>query len=311
MNTVQSNQEKRSIKVKDFLDDFRSGALDAEMIKKYHLTPVGLEKFYNMLVDRGIVSRKELQEHYKMESLQEKDLSSETSSFICPCCLASHEEMFDICPSCGVSFQELISRETRPSSLEESKASTTDIHSLKNEKASKRDEVSSLTRDEYSVSVPPAIIEPAGPAESVKMEKEDGYFMNADDMSKTSTGFDDSLDEIGDALDSMEHDKFEEQDAILCDSCDSPMQPGLRDIYDQTRGRQSLMLAGVCFVLGFLGTLALGFFDGFSFVRLIAVYATGLLFLFGAVFLGVGAFMYMAREKVFFCPSCTRIYPRV
>jgi hypothetical protein len=33
MNT-QTNQEKRTIKVKDFLDDFRAGMSDPEMLKK-------------------------------------------------------------------------------------------------------------------------------------------------------------------------------------------------------------------------------------------------------------------------------------
>ncbi len=303
MNTVQSSQEKRSIRVKDFLEDFRKGSLDAEMLKKYHLTPVGLEKFYSLLSERGIITQAELQEHHRLESLQERELSTETSSFICPCCLASHEEMFDICPSCGVSFQEMISSETLSSS-QPREATNSMADDLKYEAAP-----AVPIPDEPPVSVPPAIIEPEEPNKQLNSENEDGYFLNADDLAKASAGFDDSFDEIGE-LDSIDEDKLDQQDAILCDSCDGDMQPGLRDIYDRARSKQTLIVSGICFVLGFLGSLAVGLFDGFSFVRLVAVYATGLLLLFGAVFLGIGAFMYMAREKVFFCPSCTRIFPR-
>ena len=303
MNTVHSSQEKRSIRVKDFLDDFRTGAFDAEMLKKYHLTPVGLEKFYSLLSERGIITQAELQEHHRLENLRERELSAETSSFICPCCLASHEEMFDICPSCGVSFQEMISSETLSNS-QPRKATNSMADDLKYEAAP----VVPIP-DEPPVSVPPAIIESEEPNKQLNSENEDGYFMNADDLAKASAGFDDSFDEIGE-LDSIGEDNLDQQDGILCDSCDGTMQPGLRDIYDRARSKQSLIVSGICFALGFLGSLALGLFDGFSFVRLIAVYATGLLLLFGAVFLGIGAFMFMAREKVFFCPSCTRIFPR-
>ena len=96
-----------------------------------------------MLLTRGIIEQEELHEHYKREELREKEsvqLDSASSSYICPCCLASQETMFDICPNCGVSFQELISAdkqgadpsqpaqstqaaaETAPSSSQEPKA---------------------------------------------------------------------------------------------------------------------------------------------------------------------------------------------
>ena len=65
MNTVQTSQEKRTIKVKDFLDDFHGGMPDGELLKRYHLTPAGLEKFYSMLLDRHILGSQELLHHYK------------------------------------------------------------------------------------------------------------------------------------------------------------------------------------------------------------------------------------------------------
>jgi hypothetical protein len=113
MNTADSTQEKRTIKVKDFLEDFRAGMDDGGLQLKYHLTQVGLEKFYSMLMDRGILSPQELQESYRRQEPQDSyqgrkrgaqdpdDSASETSSFICPRCLTSHETMFDVCPKCG------------------------------------------------------------------------------------------------------------------------------------------------------------------------------------------------------------------
>ena len=53
MNTVQNGQEKRSIRVKDFLDDFYAGMTDDELLTKYRLTPTGLERFYDMLQEKA------------------------------------------------------------------------------------------------------------------------------------------------------------------------------------------------------------------------------------------------------------------
>ncbi|MBM3301104.1 MAG: hypothetical protein FJY85_14255 [Deltaproteobacteria bacterium] len=63
-------------------------------------------------------------------------------------------------------------------------------------------------------------------------------------------------------------------------------------------------------MLVFFGAGALSFFDGYSLGRLFVVYITGMFLLFGAVFGAVGSFMYLAREKVYYCESCERIYPR-
>ena len=61
MDTAQSSQHKRSIKVKEFLEDFRSGASDDELMEKYQLSAAVLERFYGMLVERGILDSEETQ----------------------------------------------------------------------------------------------------------------------------------------------------------------------------------------------------------------------------------------------------------
>ena len=90
---------------------------DGELLKRYHLTPAGLEKFYSMLLDRHILGSQELQHHYKLENQRQTEApkdEEEKAGFICPACLAAQDTMFDICPRCGVSFQELMSRERTP-----------------------------------------------------------------------------------------------------------------------------------------------------------------------------------------------------
>lgn len=62
MDTAQSSHEKRSIKVKDFLQDFRCGMPDRDLMEKYELSTTGLEKFYNMLLDRNIIDYAEFEE---------------------------------------------------------------------------------------------------------------------------------------------------------------------------------------------------------------------------------------------------------
>jgi hypothetical protein len=302
MSSIQANQERRSIRVKDFLDDFRAGITDADMLKKYHLTPVGLEKFYNMLVEREIVSSSELEEHYRLESLRERQ-DTETSSFICPCCLASHEVMFDICPSCGVSFQELISREN-VSSSEVSEAEEPVVEQECREESIKQESLADSPVPDTEI--PPAAIVEPDEFLAPQMAREENDFLKS---IETKSEAQNSLDDILPALDEMEQDHVDES-RPRCDGCETVMHFGVRDMYDRARAKQALILAGILLFLGFCGSAAIGFFDGFSLVRLVTVYITGILFLLGSVFAGIAAFMFMAREKVFFCPSCTRIFPR-
>jgi|GEM_PF-1185354 len=62
MDTAQTSHEKRSIKVKDFLQDFRGGMPDRDLMEKYDLSATGLEKFYNMLLDRNIIDYTEFED---------------------------------------------------------------------------------------------------------------------------------------------------------------------------------------------------------------------------------------------------------
>ncbi|MGO9571576.1 MAG: hypothetical protein ACLP5H_28970 [Desulfomonilaceae bacterium] len=316
MNTIQTSQEKRTIKVKDFLDDFHTVMSDGELLKRYHLTPAGLEKFYSMLLDRGILSSQELQHHYRRENLHQPEApkdEEEKAGFICPACLAAQDTMFDICPRCGVSFQELMSKERAPqgpdseapraaSSAQEERVplgkKILDVFSGVRERSPFGDTAS--RQESKSTGVPP-------------QDRDDGYFAVADNSSEARSGFDAPLNDIvhGSPLEYVnEADADSPAVDALCDTCQERMQSSLRDVYDRGRSYLAMKMSATSFVLGILGCLMVSFFDGYSLLRLMVVCATAISFLAGASLLTVGAFMFLAREKVFFCPLCKRVYPR-
>jgi hypothetical protein len=52
--------EKRKIKGKDVISDIRSGLTDSQLMDKYELSPMGLQKVFRKLVDAGALSIKEI-----------------------------------------------------------------------------------------------------------------------------------------------------------------------------------------------------------------------------------------------------------
>jgi hypothetical protein len=314
MNTGQANQEKRTIKVKDFLDDFRGGMPDDAILKKYHLTPVGLEKFYGMLMERGILASHEIDERYRQESLQAEDHCAdlEKSTFICPCCLSSHDTMFDICPNCGVSFQELMSRNAAQESVTNEKKG----ESKPGRKSGIRDRMFGLfggRQKEAQLDDPEVGVLGKAGSRGPKLDIRHEDFFQDDDLGKARAKCDDALDEIipGMPLDYVEDTVPRPSETKAhCDSCDEPMQPALRDVYDRNRSYFTLLLAGASLMLGVLGLTALNLFNSYSLARLLVVYGTGLFLLSGVAFLAAGSFMYLARERVYYCSVCSRVFPR-
>jgi len=137
-------------------------------------------------------------------------------------------------------------------------------------------------------------------------------FLRAD-FSECQTSFDDTIDEVvpGMPLDYVDSsaEGLRNPD-VRCETCEEPMRPGVRELYDQRYTKKAFIAAIACLILGFLGAFGVTFFDGYSFGRLVTVYLTGVFLMFGGVLSGVGSFLYLAREKVFLCPCCKRVYPR-
>ena len=73
----------------------------------------------------------------------------------------------------------------------------------------------------------------------------------------------------------------------------------------------ALAISGVLLLLGVAGMWGISLFDGYSTARLITVFVTGLSMLSGTVFLVLASFMlFLARERVYYCYGCGRVYPR-
>jgi hypothetical protein len=314
MNMAQNTQEKRTIKVKEFLEDFRSGMSDQELQERYHLTQLGLEKFYGMLMDRGILSPQELQDNYRGKESDEKDpeevITSE-SSFICPQCLASHKTMFDICPSCGVSFQEMINEQRAVNALIPA------LQEARLESSEKSADERDLLEGVFPASSPQdqkALTHTTLPESDFCCSSESNLpreHTPTDAFAKFRGGFEEASEDI---LAGMPYGEPSAEDfgsaEACCDGCKTVLERTLRNVYDRAHSQKVLMASGVFFLLGLLAAMAIHFFSGYSFARLLVAYSTGVFLLFGSVLLAVGTFLFMAKEKVYCCPSCRRVYPR-
>ncbi len=299
MNNTQTNH--RTIKVKEFLDDFRSGMFDDEILKAYNLTPLGLEKFYSMLVDRNILTEDELKEHYERELIREKEIAAQDAEkvgFICPCCLESQDKMFDICPNCGVSFQEFVSREScNPSQIEETVIAAQPISEISANKET-----------------PPAgeiKAEPHKAPAPADLFKDD--FIRPEDFRRTGNVFDDSDDDVvpGMPLDYIDDIGDMNSTPVLCESCGDQTDAITRKIFDKSSFYQALTGSVLLILLGFLGAVVLSFFEAFSFGKLVLLYGTGTLLVLGSVLSALSVFMFLAKERVYSCPKCKRAYARL
>ena len=111
MNTVQSTQEKRTIRVKAFLEDFRGGACDADLKTKYNLTSAGLERFFSLQIERDIIDQEEWSAHQASQAAAAAQIeaeSDEPTEFVCPSCTYTDAGPFDQCPRCGLSMKDFM-----------------------------------------------------------------------------------------------------------------------------------------------------------------------------------------------------------
>ncbi len=301
MDAAQASHEKRTINVKNFLDDFHSGVNDQNLMEKYNLTESGLATFYEMLEERGILKAQEIPRESCSQSEtvdNSPDFSDEKSSYICPRCLASHETMFDICPSCGVSFHELISQDK---SVTPSVSTEDKNHEIYN----RMTDGAELEEDGT------AVAEPASPSKGLKRSTHSMEDVFSNDDIPRFQALDDSLEEI---LSAVPIDSGEENanfHKVPCSTCGLPMESGIRNIYDRTRALQALLIAGICFVSGFMGIMVLSLFQDQSLVRLVIFFSTVAVMLIGVIAATAGAFLFLAREKVYICRTCHRAYPRI
>ena len=301
MDAAQASHEKRTINVKNFLDDFHSGVNDQNLMEKYNLTESGLATFYEMLEERGILKAQEIRKESWSQSEaidNSSDFSDEKSSYICPRCLASHDTMFDICPSCGVSFHELISQDK---SVTASTSTEDKNHEIYNSTTNEAE------LEEYGT----AGVDPASTSKELQRSTHSMEDVSSNDHIPRFQAVDDSLEEILSAVPIDSGEENANLHKVPCSTCGLPTEPGIRNIYDRTRALQALLIAGICFVSGFLGIMALSLFQDQSLVRLIIFFCTVAVMLTGVISATAGAFLFLAREKVYICRTCHRAYPRI
>jgi len=317
MNTLENSQENQNIKVKDLLEDIRSGMNDEDLSNKHNVTRAVLEKLGDMVLELNAELYRTIEGREQYVALAEKSLQNpdtETSSFICPSCLTSYNTMFDICPNCSVSMQEIIARENQ--------RSCTDVESIVGNYSAALEE--KILQNQFNENIESRPSEKTSPDSGKGPVKESAVPFQRDTKIKKINRADKTRAArhkiVQPADRTVQRTPWEDQidgprgepglPAVRCESCKGRMAPALRDIYDRSRSLQSLAFAASCFLLGFLGSVALSWFDGPSLGRLTVFFITGVLLLLGAALTFVGVFTYFAREKVYFCARCKRTCPR-
>lgn len=323
MNVAQNAQQKRSIRVRDFLRDFRSGMTDEDLMESYHLSPMGLEKFFSMLQERGILSDEELSAARQSDNLEsESDWPTETteSGFICPSCSHAQGAAFEICPECGVSVQEFFGEGAASGSAQPLEGpgferNYDDIFSEWDAAEKQIAEDAAFSQEaESAIELPLEQAEKQDqPVEETK-EAEKKPLFQLEDFQGGQSAFDNQEEEVVSALPFDLGDlpqSGETETAGVCDSCSNALYPDVRPMYEASSSRLGLVFAGAFLLLGILGAWALTMFDGYSVTRLVVIYGTGLSMFLGTIFLAMAiAMRYLAREKVFCCHNCGRVYPR-
>ncbi len=300
MDAAQATHEKRTINVKQFLDDFQSGLTDLNLMQKYNLTENGLATFYKLLDERGILKLEETLRNHSAPQPSHEDsfeFPDEKSSYICPRCLASHEIMFDICPSCGVSFHELISQDSSLTGSDQSKDGTL-----------QKQEKSAMMAEQKEFSELRASFDSDSGKDLSGNSVTD--IVENDDIPKFER-FETSLEQIVSAQPFDSVDEPDDSPGVRCDSCDRPTEAGIKNIYDRKRALKTGITAAICFVCGFMGIIGLSLFQAQSFSRLIIFFCTVATILAGVSLATVTAFLFLAQEKVYICRICNRSYPRI
>jgi hypothetical protein len=326
MNTAESNQEKRTIKVRDFLDNFRSGMTDRQLMEKYHLTESGLDKFYGMLIDRGILDPQEFQSRTWEDEpfgLEPPSIESDKARFVCPACLSSQETMFDTCPNCGTPLGGLAhSQVAQADPLAVARDRQGEEPGIDSSFASDQREDLKETptgpsvagRHDGRTEIPRVESKVVSAFEGPPKKSEAEGYAQPDDFEKPYSEFDDPLDQVvpGMPLDFVDHSEDEISVAPRCEYCNGVLDAGVRTIYERKGSLVALAMSTIFLFMGFLGAVCVTVFAGYSAARLVVIYFTGLSLLFGCILLALAMFMlFLAREKAYLCYSCSRIYPRV
>ena len=308
----------------ELLADLRSGMTDEEVAAKYGLNPSIFE------ARKANALEKQKDKPDPGEGIPQ-DMSASTgkadkedpveSSFICPNCLTSFGEMFDICPNCSASVQEAMEGNLQKKAASETQAPKPTPPAETATDSPVESRRPSKTEDQPAAASHAEAEEPAPSAPETTPSKDPIQREAPAPRNTISAGAQNNLEAKKLAAAKkrnpapralgQEHDRRSiHPPSLRCESCQSTIAPALRDIYDRSRSLHAIFAASVCFLVAFFCCATLNFFEGPSLSRLVFFFFGSLSFLIGGILTGIGAFMYLAREKVYFCPRCKRIYPR-
>lgn len=321
MTTCIEKQEAVPFPLHELLADLRSGMSEDEVAEKYGLSPYIFEgrKASTAEKQKDKSGAVEGTEPHCSGGIAAKEEPAE-SSFICPSCLSSFGVMFDICPKCSASVQETMDRDSNKgedkaidkceqtvqpadkscsgtdssceSRLERQPVQGASVEDAAFQTSSLTHKTSDLLRKEAAAPTTKFSVPAKNRVEAHKLSptKNRGRPVRTirEDMDSGATP----------------------SGLLRCESCQGTMTPALRDIYDRARGLHAILGASVCFIIAFLCCIILNFFEGPSLSRITVFFFSSLFFLLGGILVGIGSFIYLAREKVYFCARCKRTYPR-
>lgn len=318
MNTVQSTQEKRTIRVKAFLEDFRGGACDADLKTKYNLTSAGLERFFSLLIERDIIDQEEWSAHQASQAAAAAQIeaeSDEPTEFVCPSCTYTDAGPFDQCPRCGLSMKDFmedlppyqypVTDGRRQFAQPAQGAATAGPGSVGSDES---EMVSCFGRP---LGIPVREDTASGQRPRPASVHHAAGLAATPEFPVIQPGSEYDREEVipGMPLQYPEETGHQEEVAV-CDSCKERLYPELRHIYDRSGSLLALTLSGLMLLLGFAGAWGVTLFQSYSAARLFVIYFAGMSLLLGCIFMAIAIFMLvLAREKVLCCYNCGRSFP--
>jgi hypothetical protein len=112
--------QKKSVSAKQVTADLRAGASNEFLIKKYGLSPKGLQSLFQKLLDAGLVTREDVYARNYEETALATDgtiiiaqlTNPPISVKVCPACKFPQDKEFETCPQCGVIVEKFLKKKT-------------------------------------------------------------------------------------------------------------------------------------------------------------------------------------------------------
>jgi hypothetical protein len=324
VTNYQQKQELTSSLIQDLLVDIRSGMGEEEIARKYGFAvPHVVDESGPEIRGGGAPECSPSASDTPMPDVPTNPApqDAEESAFICPTCLTAFATMFDICPNCSASVQETMGTHVDKGTSEV----PVSVEALQDFTKTSGSKEGSGQTEACSATVPGSTESHVGPQNEKELISGGIVAQNPGTHLNESVPFSEEQPprephvtkpspQTPSPINISRHKERQRGvgsiPSLRCESCKSTMTPALRDIYDRSRGVQSIIGASIFFLLAYLSCVLLSFLETPSLPRLTIFFLGGIFVLSGSVLAAVGTFMYLAREKVYFCSRCKRTYPR-